>query len=134
MEESTLVTAQQPICRGLTYTAADRFSDLSPRQAYIQAQALLSTGGSLTDTANLLESFLQRATPDDYKVTQTSPVEAWSLLGRTHAMNEKEEKALNAFEQGRTALTEANASDIPRDIVGELLTVSNSIRYQMRHC
>lgn len=39
-------------------------------------------------------------------------------------MNEKEEKALSAFEQGRTVLGEAKAGEVPRDVAGELLTVS----------
>ena len=41
-------------------------------------------------------------------------------------MNEKEEKALSAFEQGRTALGEAGVGVVPRDVAGELLTVSTS--------
>lgn len=44
-------------------------------------------------------------------------------------MNEKEEKALSAFEQGRTALGEAKPGEVSRDVAGELLTVSMAV-----HC
>lgn len=50
-----------------------------------------------------------------------SEVEAWSLLGRVHAMNEKEDRALTAFEAGRRALEQPGAS---RNGAGEMLTVS----------
>lgn len=50
-----------------------------------------------------------------------SEVEAWSLLGRVHAMNEKEDKALAAFEAGRKAL---EAGQGGANIAGEMLTVS----------
>lgn len=50
-----------------------------------------------------------------------SEVEAWSLLGRVHAMNEKEDRALAAFEAGRKAL---EAGQGGQNIAGEMLTVS----------
>ena len=52
-----------------------------------------------------------------------SEVEAWSLLGRVHAMNEKEDRALTAFEAGRRALDRPGAS---RNGAGEMLTVSST--------
>ena len=52
-----------------------------------------------------------------------SEVEAWSLLGRVHAMNEKEDRALTAFEAGRRALERPGAS---KNGAGEMLTVSHS--------
>ena len=42
-------------------------------------------------------------------------------------MNEKEETALRAFERGRPALGAAGVGVVPRDVAGELLTVSTSI-------
>ncbi len=69
----------------------------------------------------LLETFLQRARQEDYRQLQVTDVEAWSLLGRTHAMNEKEEKALSAFEEGRGVL---QGEDAGREkVAGEMLTV-----------
>ena len=50
-----------------------------------------------------------------------SDVEAWSLLGSVHAMNEKEDKALAAFEAGRKALEAGHGG---ANIAGEMLTVS----------
>lgn len=99
-----------------------RFSDLSPVQALIQARAILATGGSLTDASDLLESFLQRATVSDRAEAGVGDVEVWTLLGRTHAMNEKEEKALAAFAQGRAAIGDSGGRAQP--MTGELLTVS----------
>jgi peroxin-5 len=53
-----------------------------------------------------------------------SDVEAWSLLGRVHAMNEKEDKALAAFEAGRKALESGPGGE---SVAGEMLTVSSSL-------
>jgi peroxin-5 len=67
---------------------------------------------------------VQRATAEDYRAVQATDVEAWSLLGRTHAMNEKEEKALSAFQQGQRAL---EGEDAGREkVAGEMLTVSSA--------
>lgn len=70
-----------------------------------------------------LENYLRRsrATPFDASQMPASEVEAWSLLGRVHAMNEKEDKALAAFEAGRKALEQP---DMPKAGAGEMLTVS----------
>jgi len=63
---------------------------------------------------------------EDYQQLQVTDVEAWSLLGRTHAMNEKEEKALSAFEEGRRTL---EGEDAGREkVAGEMLTVSRRTR------
>ncbi|GFZ50651.1 hypothetical protein JCM24511_08409 [Saitozyma sp. JCM 24511] len=94
--------------------------NLSVTAAWAEANRLLSTGGSLSEATSLLETFLQRATPEDYHAVQATDVEAWSLLGRTHAMNEKEEKALSAFQQGQRAL---EGEDAGREkAAGEMLT------------
>jgi len=92
---------------------------MDAQDAWTQANHLLNSGGSLTDATLMLESYLRRgvdATAED----PARQLEAWSLLGRVHAMNEKEEKALLAFEEGRQAIrgTENSA------VIGEMLTVS----------
>lgn len=55
-----------------------------------------------------------------------SEVEAWSLLGRVHAMNEKEDKALAAFEAGRKALESGHGGT---NVAGEMLTVSHALHH-----
>jgi peroxin-5 len=102
--------------------SSDPSTNLSVTAAWAEANRLLSTGGSLSEATSLLETFLQRATAEDYHAVQATDVEAWSLLGRTHAMNEKEEKALSAFQQGQRAL---EGEDAGREkVAGEMLTVS----------
>lgn len=70
----------------------------------------------------MIETFIHRATQEDYRQLQVTDVEAWSLLGRIHAMNEKEDQALLAFAEGRRAL---EGEDVGRHkAAGEILTVS----------
>jgi peroxin-5 len=99
------------------------FNDLKPADSWQQANELLATGGSLTDVTYHLENYLRRgrATLESQSEMVVSEVEAWSLLGRVHAMNEKEDKALAAFEAGRKAL---EAGQGGQNIAGEMLTVS----------
>jgi peroxin-5 len=99
------------------------FNDLAPSDSWQQANELLATGGSLTDVTYHLENYLRRgrATLESQSRMPVSEVEAWSLLGRVHAMNEKEDKALSAFEAGRKALESGQGGG---DVAGELLTVS----------
>lgn len=84
------------------------------------ANDLLQKGASLTDATLLLESYLRRSAEMNQNEANPRQIEAWSLLGHTHAMNEKEEKALSAFEEGRRDLKGNERS--PH--VGQLLTVS----------
>jgi peroxin-5 len=132
------------VCRGSwvqrgetqTDTAAvavpNAFESLSAIAAWTDATRLLATGGSLSDATLLLETFLQLATLKDYQTIQATNVEAWSLLGRTHAMNEKEEKALSAFQQGQRALE--GEDDGREKVVGEMLTVRIGVTDRPGHC
>ena len=113
------------LSKGLTRTAVEpqqKHERSSPVGAWHEANRILSSGGSLKDATVLLETFISSASAEDYAQVQASEVEAWSLLGRTHAMNEMEEKALSAFEEGREALNGVDATQI--NGVGELLTAS----------
>ena len=76
---------------------------MDAQDAWTQANHLLNSGGSLTDATLMLESYIRRGT-DILSQDPARQLEAWSLLGRVHAMNEKEEKALLAFEEGRQAI------------------------------
>jgi peroxin-5 len=86
----------------------------------------MGSSGKLTDAAMLVESFLRRATTADMASIGVSEVEAWSLLGRIHAMNEKEDKALSAFEQGRKVMVDSHMND---QVAGEMLMVSITCPY-----
>lgn len=99
------------------------FNHLSPDQSWQQANELLASSGSLSDVTLHLENYLRRsrAEPFEPDMLPASEVEAWSLLGRVHAMNEKEDKALAAFEAGRRALDQVGTS---KNGAGEMLTVS----------
>jgi peroxin-5 len=99
------------------------FNDLAPSDSWQQANELLASGGSLSDVTYHLENYLRRgrATLESQGQMPVSEVEAWSLLGRVHAMNEKEDKALAAFEAGRKALEVGQQG---QNIAGEMLTVS----------
>jgi len=120
--------SSQPLVDPSSSRAAlpNRFSTFSPASAWAEANRLLGSGGSLQDATQLLEAFIQRASMEDYQQLQVTDVEAWSLLGRTHAMNEKEEKALSALEEGRRTL---EGEDAGREkVAGEMLTVSRRTR------
>ncbi len=81
----------------------------------------MNQGGSLSEAAGLIETFIQTARSDDYEALGISAVDAWATLGRTQAMNEKEEKAMSAFEEGRKLLAQNGRGSAS---AGELLTVS----------
>ena len=100
----------------------NHFDSRTPAASWVEANRLLASGGSLNDAAMLLEVFLQRARQEDYLQLQITDIEAWSLLGRTYAMNEKEEKALAAFEEGRRNLQGEDAGRYKQ--AGEMLTVN----------
>lgn len=100
------------------FTTPNKFDDLMPTEAWIEANRVLSSSGSLSDGALLIETFLRRATDADIAAVNTSRAQAWSILGRTHAENEMEDRALQAFEEGRKALMENPAPEA----AGELLT------------
>jgi peroxin-5 len=68
----------------------------------------------------LVESFIRRISAAELAEANLTEVDAWSMLGRIHAMNEKEEKALSAFEEGRKLL---EAKPEETNGAGEMLTV-----------
>ncbi|WWC57856.1 uncharacterized protein I303_100391 [Kwoniella dejecticola CBS 10117] len=86
-----------------------------------EANEIVNTGGSLTKAGLMLESFVQRSTAQDRQNIGVSATEAWSLLGRVHAMDEKEDQALKAFEEGRKTLGEEGIRGKEK-IAGEMLT------------
>ncbi|WOO80176.1 Peroxisomal targeting signal receptor [Vanrija pseudolonga] len=90
-----------------------------PVAAWLEATRTLASGGSLSDGALLLETFLERATQADIDLLGISRAQAWAILGRTQAENEMEDKALAAFEQGRKEINDDPAS---KRAAAELLT------------
>ncbi|TXT07382.1 hypothetical protein VHUM_03102 [Vanrija humicola] len=90
-----------------------------PVAAWLEATRMLASGGSLSDGALLLETFLERATQQDIELLGISRAQAWAILGRTQAENEMEDKALAAFEQGRKEINDDPAS---KRAAAELLT------------
>ncbi|BEI83734.1 hypothetical protein CcaverHIS002_0403380 [Cutaneotrichosporon cavernicola] len=97
----------------------NKFDVMSPVQAWNEASRLLSAGGSLSDSALMIETFLRRATPAEVEQSGVTRAAAWAILGRTQAENEMEDKALAAFEEGRKAIADDPAA---RQVAGELLT------------
>ncbi|WWC85554.1 uncharacterized protein L201_000418 [Kwoniella dendrophila CBS 6074] len=110
-----------PLTRGYEH-ATENIHDTSELAAlWAEANHIVLGGGSLTQAGLMLESFIQRSTALDRQSLNVSATEAWSLLGRVHAMDEKEEQALRAFEQGRKALVEEGVAG-REGIAGEMLT------------
>jgi peroxin-5 len=97
----------------------NKFDVMSPVQAWNEANRLLSAGGSLSDSALMIETFLRRATNAEFEQTGVTRAAAWAVLGRTQAENEMEDKALAAFEEGRKTIADDPAA---RAVAGELLT------------
>jgi hypothetical protein len=58
------------------------------------AKALLEAGGPLGEVARLLEAAIQRGDSGE------GGYEAWLLLGETRSMDEREEDAMRAFNEG----------------------------------
>ncbi|WWC67075.1 uncharacterized protein I206_100982 [Kwoniella pini CBS 10737] len=102
--------------------APDNVHDSSELAAlWNDANQIVNTGGSLTKAGLMLESFVQRSTAQDRQNIGVSATEVWSLLGRVHAMDEKEEQALKAFEEGRKTLVEEGVKGKEK-VAGEMLT------------
>ncbi|RXK37661.1 hypothetical protein M231_05073 [Tremella mesenterica] len=91
------------------------YARMPTRQARKRAEEILETGGSLTEAILLLEHALQ-----DYVDPDPAQVELWTMLGLAHAMDEREDKAMSAYEMGRKEL-DKNTS-VARSIAGKLLT------------
>lgn len=102
----------------------NKFDVMSPTAAWAEANRLLSAGGSLSDSALMIETFLRRATDAEIETAGVTRAAAWAVLGRTQAENEMEDKALAAFEEGRKTIADNPAA---KQVAGELLTVSCSL-------
>ncbi|WVQ76423.1 hypothetical protein IAR50_006090 [Cryptococcus sp. DSM 104548] len=87
---------------------------------WAEANNLLASG-SLSASADHIEAFIQQSSAAERQQMGVSLTEAWSLLGRVHAMDEKEEKALGAFQKGREVLGQEGAGG-KEGIAGEMLT------------
>lgn len=96
---------------------------LSASYLWTEANHLLASGGSLSEAAIMIEQFITRSTPQERTQINVSLTEAWATLGRVHAMDEKEEKALEAFQAGSKALEQEGITG-KEGIAGEMLTVS----------
>ena len=68
------------------------------------AKALLASNGSLTEAALLLEAAIQKG---EYG---KGGYEAWILLGETRSMDEREEAAMRALQEGIKRAAEAGAA------------------------
>ncbi|WVF66382.1 hypothetical protein IAT40_001122 [Kwoniella sp. CBS 6097] len=110
-----------PELKGYEFAETDAYSSASLAALWAEANELLASGGSLSTAASMIESFLQRSTAQDRSELGVTATQAWSLLGRVHAMDEKEEKALRAFEAGRKVLEEEGVTG-REAIAGEMLT------------
>lgn len=69
---------------------------------YAEGVRLLENNGSLTDAALLFEAAAQRdqeAPADELDLSRAERSRAWQRLGECHAMNEHEEKAIQALEE-----------------------------------
>ncbi|OWT37138.1 peroxisome targeting signal receptor [Cryptococcus neoformans Bt1] len=94
---------------------------LSASYLWTEANHLLASGGSLSEAAIMIEQFITRSTPQERTQINVSLTEAWATLGRVHAMDEKEEKALEAFQAGSKALEQEGITG-KEGIAGEMLT------------
>lgn len=72
----------------------------------------------------MIEQFITRSTPQERTQINVSLTEAWATLGRVHAMDEKEEKALEAFQEGSKTLEQEGVTG-REGVAGEMLTVSH---------
>lgn len=72
----------------------------------------------------MIEQFITRSTPQERTQINVSLTEAWATLGRVHAMDEKEEKALEAFQEGSKTLEQEGVTG-KEGVAGEMLTVSH---------
>ncbi|ORY31920.1 hypothetical protein BCR39DRAFT_524607 [Naematelia encephala] len=115
-----------PAYRPYEFSDSHQFDHMSATAAWAEGNRILASGGSLSDATGLLEFFIQQAKMDDYNQLGITDVEAWSLLGKTHAMNEKESRAMEAFEQGRKAL---EGEDSGREKVAGELLINLAISY-----
>ncbi len=102
-------------------------------QSLQRALDLLSSGGSLTEAALLLEATISSGTAEEQASRITTfggggEAGVWVLLGQTQAMDEKEVAAVRALEEGRKKFEGRELSGEAKKMMGEGLIVSVSIR------
>ncbi|WWC97367.1 hypothetical protein V866_004246 [Kwoniella sp. B9012] len=110
-----------PQNRGYDYASNNIHDSSELAVLWAEANRIVTDGGSLTQAGLMLESFVRRSTAQDRQQLNVSATEAWSLLGRVHAMDEKEEPAMRAFEEGRKTLGEEGVRG-KESVAGEMLT------------
>lgn len=84
-----------------------QFDETNPyidhKTPYAEGMRLVENNGSLTDAALLFEAAAQRdaeqVAGDELELTRAERSRAWQRLGECHAMNEHEEKAIQALEE-----------------------------------
>lgn len=118
MDEAPMAENGLPPPVEYQFVMPNKYDGMPPAEAWAQSQQVLASGGSLSDGALLIETFLRRATDADVAAAGVTRTQAWAVLGRTQAENEMEDKALAAFEQGRKTIMELGADGA----AGELLT------------
>ncbi|WVW81525.1 hypothetical protein I302_103520 [Kwoniella bestiolae CBS 10118] len=110
-----------PQSRGYDYASNNVHDSTELAALWTEANRIVTEGGSLTQAGLMLESFVRRSTAQDRQQINVSATEAWSLLGRVHAMDEKEEPAMRAFEEGRKSLVGEGVRG-KEGVAGEMLT------------
>lgn len=100
---------------------SQHLASLSASYLWTEANHLLASGGSLSEAAIMIEQFITRSTPQERIQINVSLTEAWATLGRVHAMDEKEEKALEAFQAGSKTLEQEGITG-KEGVAGEMLT------------
>jgi hypothetical protein len=120
-----------------TIVTAQENPHANNQQSLKQALHILSTGGSLTEAALLLEAALSSGTAAQ-QASQLSEsggqtllaggeAAVWTLLGQTQAMDEKETSAVRALEEGRKRFeADKGRSELADRTFGEGLVVSTS--------
>ncbi|KIR63778.1 peroxisome targeting signal receptor [Cryptococcus bacillisporus CA1873] len=102
-------------------SSSQHLSSLSASYLWTEANHLLASGGSLSEAAIMIEQFITRSTLQERTQINVSLTEAWATLGRVHAMDEKEEKALEAFQEGSKTLEQEGVTG-KESVAGEMLT------------
>ncbi|WRT63596.1 uncharacterized protein IL334_000519 [Kwoniella shivajii] len=110
-----------PRSRGYDFASSNIHDSSNIAALWAAANHILSAGGSLSEAGLMLESFVRRSTAQERGILNVSATEAWSLLGRVHAMDEKEDQALRAFEEGRKVLEQEGVKG-KEGVAGEMLT------------
>lgn len=92
-----------------------------------RAKSLLAQNGSLTEAALLLEAAIQQGELGE------GGYEAWILLGETRSMDEREESAIRALQEGVRRATEAGAGGAGMLVSALLMSSLTSLIYIRSH-